>query len=216
MQKPMKRRRPDGWFKIDGVQEGHVDFDRQFRGLEIVRAEAAGARVLDLGCAEGLISLEMVKAGAVLVHGVELEAKRVETARSLFAAHPQVKSTFIAHDLNRFPELFLEHNADSQWKDTALLTRYDIVLCLAIAMKLARPAPFLRLASALCDRILAVRLPYPVIDDPRSDNIPVDVKRLLADEFDLVQETELYPDDLTKPYVPGEYGWLGIFRRRAR
>src|SRR5690349_21167118 len=141
----MKQRRPDGWFKIEGVQEGHVDFARQFRGLEIVRAEASGASILDLGCAEGLISLEMVKAGAALVHGVELEAKRVETARSLFAAHPQAKSMFIAHDLNRFPELFLTHTADSEWKDSTLRNRYDIVLCLAIAMKLAQPAPFLRL-----------------------------------------------------------------------
>jgi SAM-dependent methyltransferase len=216
LQKPLRRRRPDGWFRIDGVQDGHVEFERQFRGLEIDRAQASGARVLDLGCAEGLISLEMAKAGAALVHGVELEAKRVETARSLFAAHPEVQSTFIAYDLNGFPELFLTQTADSEWKDTALLTRYDIVLCLAIAMKLARPAPFLRLASALCDRVFAVRLPFPVIDDPRSDNIPVDVKRLLADEFDLVQETELYPEDPKKPYVPGEYGWLGIFQRHAR
>ena len=87
------------------------------------------------------------------------------------------------------------------------------MLCLAIAQKLSAPGRFLRLASTLCTNILAVRLGQPVINDPRSSNIPVDVKRLLSEDFELIQETEGYPLDPSVPYRPGDYVWLAIFRR---
>jgi hypothetical protein len=37
---------------------------------------------------------------------------------------------------------------------------------------------------------------------------------LLSAEFDSVQETDLYPTDVTRRYAAGDDGWLGIFRRR--
>lgn len=203
-----------GWFKIPDLQNGKVDLGRQTRGLDPVRAACAGATVLDLGCAEGLIAIETAKAGARLIHGVELIGERLQIAEALFMKQfPAVERQFIAWDLTRFDELLLDVTPDSAPAKPSLLTRYDVVLCLAIAQKLSNPARFLRLASALCSNIMAVRLPYPIIDDPRSFNIPVNVTRMLSKEFELIQETEGYPSDLQRRYRPGDEAWLGIFRR---
>jgi len=203
------------WFTIPGLQTGKWTLDRQMAGLDAIRRACAGATVLDLGCAEGMISLELAKAGARLVHGVELEAQRVQVAERLFDERcPDVARQFIVWDLARFDDLYLGRTADSHPTKPYLRTRYDIVLCLAIAQKLPNPDRFLRLAATLCSSLLAVRLPYPVIDDARSFNIAVDVKRMLADEFDLIQETEGYPADVNRAYRPGDTAWLGIFRRK--
>jgi hypothetical protein len=203
-----------GWFKIPNLQKGKVDLGRQASGLDVVRKSCAGATVLDLGCAEGLISIEMAKAGARLIHGVELIRDRLLVAESMFQEqYPDLERNFIEWDLTRFNDLFLDITPGTAPEKPSLLTRYDVVLCLAIAQKLSNPGRFLRLAAALCTDIIAIRLPYPVIDDPRSFNIPVDVKRLLSKEFDLIQETEGYPSNLQRPYQAGDDAWLGIFRR---
>ena len=208
---------PKGWFTIPGVQDGKFDLKRQMAGLDVVRRECAGATILDLGCAEAFLSLQLAKAGAQLVHGVELEGSRVQAAKRIFDQQcPNVSRHFIEWDLSRFDQLFLETTPDSRPGGVSLLTRYDIVLCLAIAQKLPNPGRFLRLASTLCSDLLAVRLPFPVIDDERSSNIPVDVRRMVADEFDLIQETEGYPRDLARPYQAGDLAWLGIFRRKRK
>jgi hypothetical protein len=184
------------------------------RGLEVVREACAGATVLDLGCAEAVVSLELAKAGARLVHGVELLGDRLRTAEALFQENaPNLERHFIEWDLTRFDDLFLNITPDSNPDKPSLLTRYDVVLCLAIAQKLPNPGRFFRLASALCSNMMAVRLPFPIIDDPRSFNIPVDVTRMLAKEFELIQETEGYPSDPQRRYARGDLAWLGIFRR---
>lgn len=191
--------------------------DRQVRGLEVVRQAAPGATVLDLGCAEGLVSLELVKSGAKLVHGVELLGDRLVVAEKIYGAQfPGLERQFIQWDLDHFENLFLDATSDTPREGKFLASRYDIVLCLAIAQKLSKPARFLRMASALCSNIMAVRLPYPIIDDKRSFNIPVNITKMLSGEFELIQETEGYPFDLKRPYQPGDDAWLGIFRRISR
>jgi 2-polyprenyl-3-methyl-5-hydroxy-6-metoxy-1,4-benzoquinol methylase len=211
----MTAEKPKAWFTVPGVQDGKHRVGRQLRGLGRVRRACHGAAVLDLGCAEGAISLEMAKAGARLVHGVEVMGSRVSAAEALFQERcPDVEHLFFEWDLNRFEDLFLNASFDSAPDGRYLLTRYDIVLCLAIAQKLSNPGRFLRLASTLCSRLMAVRLPAPVLDDKRSMHIPVDVARMLGSEFDLIQETEGYPRDLARPYQAGDRAWLGIFRRK--
>src|SRR5687767_7675026 len=97
--------RDPGWFKIPNLQKGKVDLGRQTRGLDVVRAACPGATVLDLGCAEGLVSIELAKAGARLIHGVELIGDRLQVAEALFQAQcPDVERNFIAWDLTRFDE----------------------------------------------------------------------------------------------------------------
>jgi SAM-dependent methyltransferase len=204
-----------GWFKIPGRQEGRWGLDRQGRGLDIVRQACGGATILDLGCAEGLVALDLAKYGARLVHGVELETSRLKIAAELFRENaPHVEASFFAADLTHFDDLLLMKTPDTAPGEPSLLTRYDVVLCLAIAQKLSNPGPFLRLAATVCSNILAVRLPYRILDDARSGNVPVDVTRMVSAEFDLVQETAAFPEDVAVPYQ-GEYGWLGVFKRRA-
>lgn len=208
---------PKGWFTIPGIQEGKFGLDRQMAGLSVIERACQGATILDLGCAEGFISLQLAKAGARVVHGVDLEESRLRVAGQIFGHEcPKVITQFIAWDLSRFDELFLDVTPDSRPGQPSLLTRYDIVLCLAIAQKLPNPARFLRLAATLCSDLMAVRLPFPVIDDERSFNVPVDVKRMLANEFELIQETEGYPRDLARPYQSGDLAWLAIFRRKQK
>jgi len=205
-----------GWFKIPAFQRGKVELARQMRGLDAVRHVCTGASVLDLGCAEGLVSLELAKAGATLIHGVELLGERLVVAEDFFKKElPSLQRKFITWDLTRFDDLVLgADSAPAASDQPTLLSRYDVVLCLAIAQKLSNPRRFLRLASLLCADLMAVRLPYPVLDDPRSFNIRLDVAQMLASEFDLIQETDGYPTDLKRPYAPGDDAWLGIFRRR--
>jgi len=187
------------------------------RGLDVVRQAAAGAAVLDLGCAEGIISLELAKSGARLVHGVELLGDRLIVAEKMFGAQfPGLERQFIAWDLDRFENLFLDATPDAPQEGKFLATRYDIVLCLAIAQKLSKPARFLRMASALCSNLMAVRLPYPIIHDKRSFYVQVNVTKMLSTEFELIQETEGYPHDPRRRYQPGDDAWLGIFRRISR
>jgi 2-polyprenyl-3-methyl-5-hydroxy-6-metoxy-1,4-benzoquinol methylase len=61
-----------GWLSVPGIRE-HADrtLAEQMLGLDKAVAECKGKRVLDLGCAEGLIGLEFAKAGAVNVVGIE-------------------------------------------------------------------------------------------------------------------------------------------------
>ena len=203
-----------GWFKIPGVQGGKIELARQIRGLAPILEACRGATVLDLGCAEGMVSLETAKAGARLVHGVELIGSRVRVADALMRERfPKVDSHFFEWNLAHLDGLYLDISADSPHGGHFLLGRYDIVLCLAIAQKLPNPGRFLRLASTLCAGLMAVRLPFPILDDARSSHVRVDVKRMLAPEFELVQETEGFPVDAGRHYREGDRSWLGIFRR---
>ena len=67
MVSPSKMRAAMGWFVINHDKAGHRDGDRsleqQMRGLEKLVREVHGKTVLDIGCAEGLISMALVRAG---------------------------------------------------------------------------------------------------------------------------------------------------------
>ncbi|HYH39915.1 MAG TPA: class I SAM-dependent methyltransferase [Azospirillum sp.] len=179
-----------GWFEISDLQAGDRTLAEQLTGLDPLFGMVGGASILDLGCAEGLISLEMMKAGAKLAHGVEGVDSRVETARRLFEGR---NAAFFVADLSVFA------NAPP----AGLLPSYDAVLLLSIAHKFKDPAEFIRAAVARCSRYVAVRLPAPVIQDRRSDYVPVDVPRLMASlGFGQIHD------------APGPRAeWVGIFER---
>lgn len=188
-----------GWFKIDGVQDGERDLAYQLKGLEVLlrKGNAEGKTVLDLGCAEGLISRCFREAGALSVDGLDMSAERIAYGREQF---PDIR--FLQWDLNK--------GMPRGW----LASSYDVVLLLAVLHKLAEPRRTLHFAMALCSDWLAIRAPAPVICDRRSDFKPLDVKAHMGMSFDLVQESDGHPDDPSR-LDPDKPAWLGVFRRRA-
>lgn len=194
MSKPSKT-----WFPM-----GRGDYERtltdQMRGLRPLVDEFRAARTrgrpltcLDVGCAEGLIGIEMAKAGAGQVHGIELVPERVKDANRLRGSLP---CTFEVADVSTYQPR----------------QAFDVVMALSILHKMPDPSATLRrLVGTTCDRMVVIRLPpkdssrqHPpwVVVDPRSGNQPHDLSRVLSDmRFNLAEETE------------GHLGeWIGYWR----
>lgn len=176
------------------------DFERtlvdQMRGLRPVldefRQSAAKGRplsCLDVGCAEGLIGIEMAKAGASAVLGIELVADRVKDA------------TRLRGDL---PCTFEVGNAATYQPKRP----YDVLLALSILHKLPDPSATLyRLVHSFCRRMVVIRLPPggPVVIDPRSNNEPHNLDAVLQDlGFNLEHEAEGHQQE-----------YIGMWRARA-
>lgn len=184
---------PKSWFKLDDRPHERMLTD-QMRGLRPLLDEVRNARargrpltILDVGCAEGLIGMELAKAGAAEVHGVEIVAQRVKDANRLRGSLP---CSYELGDASRYQPR----------------KAYDVVLCLSILHKLPNPTDaLLRLVGTVADKLVVIRLPPgrgPVIIDPRSNNVPHDLGAVLAKlRFNLETETE------------GHLGeWIGTWR----
>ncbi len=178
-----------GWFIIPNIQDGDRTIDEQALGLE--GYDFTGKTVLDLGCAEGLISAYVLMHDATLVHGCEIVDHHVALATRLFKGK---KAQFFKMDLNNFQAMH---------KQPPMLPRYDVVLMLAIAHKLKDPAAFIEYAATLADSLI-IRLPARILSDKRSGFKAIDVPLLLSHDFELVAE----PDG-----PRGE--WMGIFERHG-
>jgi 2-polyprenyl-3-methyl-5-hydroxy-6-metoxy-1,4-benzoquinol methylase len=187
----MKR---DPWFTIDGLWQGHRNLKSQIQGLGPLTAEIKGGTVLDIGCAEGLIGKYLIEhGGAASVDGVEVYQPRIIDGEKLCAGLPM---RFFRVDLEYFG-LWEGENAGQ------LAGSYDAVLMLSIIHKLRRPREFLGRMAELSKRFIVLRLPAPIIDDVRSNNVPFDVRAFLAGKgYTLTSEAE-----------SGVKEWLGIFER---
>lgn len=151
-----------GWFEIAGVQRGDRTLEQQISGLEHLWPAVEGRTVLDLGCAEGLITQECARCGASLVCGIDVNGDALKTAH----LHNRVQNVrFKQHDLN----------------DGLDEPRYDVVLMLAVLHKLRDPERLLREVLATDPALVIVRLPpanAPVIIDARSGNRPCDTRAI--------------------------------------
>jgi SAM-dependent methyltransferase len=133
-----------GWFSIPGIRErADRTIDEQIGGLKRALAEARGKTVLDLGCAEGAISLEFAKAGAARVVGLEVLEPHLEVARKYCAGWPQVE--FVCAHLAEWAEAHKEPE------------RFDIVLALGVIHKLRSMEPALRWAAKSCGDLFCFR-----------------------------------------------------------
>lgn len=177
-----------GWFNTS-IRDGDRSLGEQMTGLEQVVSEAPGKTVLDCGCAEGLISFELAKAGAASCLGLEAVRRHLDAARAL---NGELPCTFERVDLNDF-SLPAEKT-------------FDIVLLLAILHKLHDPSAVCAMFAAACTDLCVIRLPPsgPVINDPRSLNVPHDIAAVMkAAGFVLERET-----------VGPRSEWLAYFRRQ--
>ncbi len=131
-----------GWLTIPGVQEGERTLEEQILALAPALAECSGKTVLDLGAAEGLISLEFAKAGAVRVLGIERETDHLKVAHSLVFDGPCAL---------KFKQWNIKKANPQRPLD------YDIVLALGIIHKLAFPEIGLRWAARSAKELLLLR-----------------------------------------------------------
>lgn len=158
----------DGWFTIPGVQRGARELREQLQGLKPALAAASGQRVLDVGCAEGLIARAMLEAGAASVECVENNPQFVARAREQLRRQPAVVHN---HDLNN---------------GLPSVGPADIVLMLAILHKLKEPLVLLGQAIERTAAPLFVirypRLADGVFVDGRSHHQPIDVAGFLREQ----------------------------------
>jgi hypothetical protein len=144
--------------------------------------------VLDAGAAEGLISMELAKAGAIRCVGLEIVANHVAIGRELIGDLPV---TLELANLNHY--------------DVSQHGRADIVLMLAILHKLKDPSAVCAALAAQCNDLCVIRLPPygQVIVDARSYNVEHDIGAVMK-EAGFVLESE----------GNGPFGeWIGYFRR---
>ena len=177
-----------GWFTTQG-RLGDRTLEQQMIGLDRVRQLVKGKSVLDVGCAEGLISIEMAKAGARMVHGVEIVRAHVDCATEL-AYKAGVKCGFYCHDANL-------------WTPDR---PYDVILLLSILHRFRDPSAAASRFARSCTEWCIVRLPpkdAPTIVDWRSGEVPHHIARVMTDEGFHLEQTALGPLD----------EWVGYFRR---
>lgn len=175
-----ERMRTRGWFSLP-ERPGDRTLEQQLRGLAPLIAEVRGKRVLDLGCAEGLIALELAREGAQHVDGVEIVPGHVAIANRL-AEERNLPCKFVQADANRYTPM----------------TEYRIVLMLAVLHKLQEPAERARHFASLCTDLCVIRLSpdgTEIIDDARSLNVPQDIGAVMRAEGFVVERSELGPFD---------------------
>jgi SAM-dependent methyltransferase len=183
--KPVK-----GWFSTPG-RPGDRTLADQLKGLDPLLEACKGKTVLDVGCAEGLISLELVKRGASAVHGVEIVKEHVEVARRASAGLP----------------VMFEHADLNHWRPRR---EYHIVIALAVLHKLRNPTEVAKALAGAARELVVLRLPprdAPVIIDSRSGHEPHHIGDAMGDMgFELAEES-----------YAGHYNeWVGVYTRRTK
>lgn len=183
----------DRWFRIKGEADGDRTLAEQLMGLDPMFAEVQGKSVLDLGAAEGLISIECARRGAASVRGLEIVSGHVDIARRLGRGLP---CRFECADVAVMAKEEME----------AGKTRpVDIVLALAILHKLRHPQTVAKYIAAIAG-LAVVRYPegsMGVIRDERSGFTAFDVPTFFRDRGFKIERSEHGPR--------GEY--MHYFRR---
>lgn len=128
------------WFTVGNVP-GDRTLDQQMVGLDRLMKAVPGKTVLDCGCAQGLISIEMARAGAKYVHGVELLQPFVDTAWQ--QAGEMENIGFERGDMNVW---------QAPWQ-------FDVVTALAILQKLRDPCAVASMLADTAREMIVIRTP---------------------------------------------------------
>lgn len=177
-----------GWFSTPN-RPGDRTLAQQLTGLDDLRARVRGKTVLDVGCAEGLIAMQLFDDGAAAVHGLEIVNEHVIVANRLRGDRA---CTFEVADAN----------------DYKPVREYDIVIMLALLQKLRNP-------SAACARLIAaarsmvvLRLPpatAPTVIDARSGDVPHHIGQVMTSNGFMLKNAQT-----------GFLGeWIGTYERVA-
>jgi 2-polyprenyl-3-methyl-5-hydroxy-6-metoxy-1,4-benzoquinol methylase len=150
-----QQRKVKGWFTTEG-RPGDRTLAQQLTGLDDLRARVKDKTILDVGCAEGLISMQLFDDGAAAVHGLEIVPGHVEVANKLRGARA---CTFEVADANTYEPV----------------RQYDIVIMLALLQKLRDPSAACKRLIAASRHMVVLRLPpatAPTVIDARSGGQP--------------------------------------------
>lgn len=175
------------WFRIPGVQDGERSIEEQLLGLGPALAEAQGKTVWDLGCAEGAIAFEFLKAGAKQVEACDFNAVLLNVALDMRGKLPEAERKRIAFrqaDLR----VALAHG---------LTASYDIVLALAVVHKLPKPEEALGYIARAARELVVIRLPGGSTGQFTSKHhgTPCDVLATMAQKGFALERTEQGPRD---------------------
>ena len=177
-----------GWFHTPD-RPGDRTLIQQLTGLDPLLERVKGRTVLDVGCAEGLISMRLAYHGADYVWGIDIVPEHVKVAREIRLAGLH-DCSFSVEDANTYKPM----------RD------YDIVLMLAVLHKLRDPTAACRRLAAAARELVVIRLPpkhAPKIVDERSGNVPHDIGATMHREgFVLAEVTTGHLDE-----------WCGFFER---
>lgn len=161
--------RKEGWFTTPG-RPGDRTLEEQMAGLGPLWPRVYGGTVLDVGCAEGLISMEAIRRGARYVRGVEIVPGHVHIARRMAESLPRGSITFQVGDANTY---------------VPPCASYDVVLLLAILHKLRDPVAACKRYAAAATTLCVIRLPpdgAPIIRDVRTKFQPFDIGAAMEQE----------------------------------
>lgn len=189
----MRNNRSGAWFTIPGVQTGDRTIAQQLKGLQPLLDEVRGKSVLDLGCAEGMITRACVDAGAARVTGLDNNGDFIAAAMG----NARFGISFAMADMNLPPQAAgLDEDA----------IRADVVLMLGVLHKLRLPLLSLQYWAPLAAGLLVIRLPASMpgfVLSPRSGNVRHDVTACLSDlGFSLDRVEKGHEDE-----------WVGYFCR---
>lgn len=178
-----------GWFTVNKRHLGDRTLEQQLTGLGPLVAGIKGKTVLDVGAAEGLISIHLVDHGAIAAHGVEIVPTHVK----------------VANKLRKDRACLFEVGDANTW---APKRQYDVVILLALLHKLKNPAEACMRFAAAARETVVIRLPPtgPVIIDERSESQPFDIGECMRHAgFELGLNGPLGPFD----------EWMGYYTRKA-
>lgn len=176
-----------GWFKTKG-RDGDRTVEQQMVGLEPLVALVKDKSVLDVGCAEGLVAMKLVDAGATDVHGFDSVHELVRVGDTMKGGR---KLHLFTADANTYKPS----------------RQYDVVLLLAILHKLGNPSDVATRFAAACAGVCVVRLPPTgeLIVDRRSGENPHSVTAAMKRHgLNLVHETRGTFDE-----------WIGYYSKAA-
>jgi len=161
MTKPIKP-----WFAVGG-KPGDRTLEQQMVGLDRLMAAVPGKTVLDCGCAQGLISIEMARAGAEYVHGVEILQPFVDTAW---------------REAGDLENVGFEQGDMNHWRPGANAF-FDVVVALAILQKLRDPSAVAHMLANTARELIVIRTPPGrdpwVLPPERGRAVPHDIGRVL-------------------------------------
>lgn len=188
------------WFII-GDNGGQVHIKRQSSGLSQI--DMKGKTVLDIGCAEGLVSMQCEERGATLVHGIEKRVRAVEVARSIVGYNKKNdKLKFFEGDL---------YKPDQALNQEGLLPQYDIVLANAVLHKVTKSSEVMQMILDRCKQTIVIRLGDRRLPITRWRSTDV-VDFAARSGFEMEWEASGYPQG-EPPYSMEGEAWMGVFHK---